>query len=669
MIADFDKNTGETGAVKKVAFNEGHVGDDKVVTPPCMGSVLHKVACPNDGGDHVAALPCDGTIQKQSVSFVKQDKDPAFTGPSIADDDIRGSEAHTSICLGPGAAEVLSSEMLHGMTQFGVPHFKHATINSVCDGVDAEAHEILETRQAYDCYCCKTTACYIEDWWDQFEDGTLFGNLFEIEDNPDELNVAHAGVTTIGEARNGNPQCLSENMMDTNNTNTGSLQTDQGCLHSTCQLCLKVSQRTGGSGQSTSTCVETEECYDITQENIQTKQEDDDVLKYMLQWKRDDDKPHWSTVAPFCRELKAYWHEWDTIELKDNILYKKRFSDVGNDVEYLLLMPAVLRKEAFRQLHENITGGHLGRRKTYVKIRNRFYWCNMQKDVSYWCRTCSTCGSRKMPHRNAKAPMRQYNVGCPMERIGLDICGPYPVSNKGHRYLLVVSCYFTKWVDAIPLKTQEAKYVASKLVNRFISIFGVPLQLHTDLGSNFESKVFQEICKLLGIDKTRTTVRRPQSDGMVERLNRSIQNMISSYISDTQKDWDEHIPLLMLAYRSSIHETTGVSPAMMMFGRELTLPIDLTLGRPVSEDRLCVTEHAYQLEQKLLNVHDFARKHLNISSESMKRRYDIKAHKIKYEVGDAVWYYNPKRKIGFNPKLQRPWKGPMIVVECLNEVL
>ena len=102
-----------------------------------------------------------------------------------------------------------------------------------------------------------------------------------------------------------------------------------------------------------------------------------------------------------------------------------------------------------------------------------------------------------------------------MERIGLDICGPFPVSKKGHRYLMVVSCYFTKWIDAIPLKSHDAKYVATKLVNRFISIYGVPLQLHTDFGSNFESKVFQEVCKLLDNDKTQTTVRRPQSDGMV----------------------------------------------------------------------------------------------------------------------------------------------------------
>ena len=93
---------------------------------------------------------------------------------------------------------------------------------------------------------------------------------------------------------------------------------------------------------------------------------------------------------------------------------------------------------------------------------------------------------------------------------------------------------------------------------------------------------------------------------------------IASYISDKQDDWDEHIPLLMLAYRSSIHETLGVSPAMMMFGRDLTLPIDLALSRPVKDERVCATEHAYQLEQRLIEIHEFARKHLSIASDSMK---------------------------------------------------
>ena len=94
----------------------------------------------------------------------------------------------------------------------------------------------------------------------------------------------------------------------------------------------------------------------------------------------------------------------------------------------------------------------------------------------------------------------------------------------------------------------------------------------------------------------------------------------------------------------------------------------MTLGRPIRDERLLSTDHAYQLEQRLLDIHDFARNHLKISSKSMKKRYDVRMHKNPYKIGDAVWYYNLKRKVGFNPKLQRPWKGPMIVVGCVNLV-
>ena len=170
MLADFTKNKGDISAEKSVALVEVNVGYDKVVTLPCMRSVLHDVACPNDGGGHVAALPRDGTIPKhvQSVSLIDQDKDPEFNGPNITDNDYRGCGAHTSACLGPRAAEVLSLEMSHGTSQIGDPHFTHAVLNSVCDGVDAEAHKIIKSRHIYDCCCCTRATRYPEDWLNHF---------------------------------------------------------------------------------------------------------------------------------------------------------------------------------------------------------------------------------------------------------------------------------------------------------------------------------------------------------------------------------------------------------------------------------------------------------------------------------------------------------------------
>ena len=477
--ADLKKCEGEKGAVTVISLNEEKYRSGHVVALPSYRSDS-EVTLPYIRSVSEDTLPSNGTVQEHihSVSFDCQDRGPEHGGPIMTDDSFGGRRELTTTCFGPRVAEVLSSEMTHGMSQDGVPHFMHATLKSVCTGVDANTHEISVSRHVQ--CCCERAECYREDWLDCFEDGTLFGCLFDLGNESEELTVAHAGVTTGDKTRNDKPRCYSEARMSTNIPNTDNLQNDHGCEHSICKLYLKVSQQNGGFGQSTSSCAETEKCLDVTQENIRLQQENDAVIKYLLQWKKDNDKPVWSTVAPYCRELKTYWHEWDTIVLRDSILYKKRLRDVGNDAEYLFLVPVVLRKEVFRQLHECVTAGNLGRKKTYDKIKKRFYWCNMYKDVSYWCRICSTCGARKMPHRNAKASMRLYNVGCPMERIGLDFCGPYPVSKKGNRYLMVVSCYFTKWVDAIPLKTQEAKYVASKLVNRFISTFGVPLQLHTD---------------------------------------------------------------------------------------------------------------------------------------------------------------------------------------------
>lgn len=92
------------------------------------------------------------------------------------------------------------------------------------------------------------------------------------------------------------------------------------------------------------------------------------------------------------------------------------------------------------------------------------------------------------------------------------------------------------------------------------------MEIHSDQGRNFESALFAEICKFLGMNKTRTTPLHPQSDGMVERFNRTIEEHLKKVVDAHQKDWDEHIPLFLMAYRLAIHNTTSCSPAKVIFG-------------------------------------------------------------------------------------------------------
>ena len=119
--------------------------------------------------------------------------------------------------------------------------------------------------------------------------------------------------------------------------------------------------------------------------------------------------------------------------------------------------------------------------------------------------------------------MKTYNVGASMERIAIDVMGPLPPTDRDNNCILVISDYFAKWTESYPMPNQEAETVPNVVVRGLISRFGVPRQLHTDHGRNFESQLFLEMCSIMEIDRTRTISVRPQSDGMVKRFNRTMR--------------------------------------------------------------------------------------------------------------------------------------------------
>ncbi|PIK39039.1 Retrovirus-related Pol polyprotein from transposon [Apostichopus japonicus] len=176
-------------------------------------------------------------------------------------------------------------------------------------------------------------------------------------------------------------------------------------------------------------------------------------------------------------------------------------------------------------------------KKTLKRIRELYYWSGYRGHVEKWCKSCDACASRKGPRKKANASLKQYGAGHVLQRCAMDIMGPLPVSSRGNRYVVVIADYFTKWTEAFAIADMEAETVARVLVEEFICRFGVPEELHTDQGRQFESELFQHMCRLLDIHKTRTTPFHPQSDGMVERFNRTLEDMLSLVVSENQKDW------------------------------------------------------------------------------------------------------------------------------------
>ncbi|GFY18289.1 retrovirus-related Pol polyprotein from transposon 412 [Trichonephila clavipes] len=279
-------------------------------------------------------------------------------------------------------------------------------------------------------------------------------------------------------------------------------------------------------------------------EKVREDQMADPDIKPLIEFmESSSNKPSWQDISAYSPTTKQYWALWNSLHLRNGVLYRKFESEDGKTFRWQLVLPRSRIPEVLKELHGSPTGGHFGVMKTLHRVRERFCWGKVRADVEQWCKSCDACSARKGPKIRRRGKLHRYNVGAPFERIAFDILGPLP-------------------------RTASAEAV----VQHWISRYGVPLQLHSDQGRNFVSAVLKGVCELLGIDKTKTTPLHPQSDGMVERFNRTILNNLSLMVSKNQQDWDQKVPLFLLAYRSAVHETTGYSPSQMFFGRDLRLP-------------------------------------------------------------------------------------------------
>ncbi|KAL5020808.1 hypothetical protein ScPMuIL_002107, partial [Solemya velum] len=397
-------------------------------------------------------------------------------------------------------------------------------------------------------------------------------------------------------------------------------------------------------------------------------QSEDPVLQIMIELlKKHDDRPHFNEISSDNKDVKSYWIQWEQLELSDDVLYRKWFNPATNETRKLLIVPPEMRNEILTLAHDSTTGGHFGIKKTRDKIRQIFYWLGMRKDVTDWIKTCTICQTRKSPVPKFRAPLVNIQSSEPMEIVAIDITGPFPVTSRDNKYILVVGDLYSKWIESYPIPDQEAKTVAQVLTYKFFTRFGVPKQLHSDQGGNFESKLFKELCSLLGINKTRTTAYRPESDGMIERFNRTMKNILSKYVQADQSDWDLHLPTVTMAYRSSIHETTGVTPNFMMLGREINTPLNIMVELPSDLPKTSV-EFVAKMQEKFQSSFDLVRNQVSTQQRRQKLNYDKKISGKAFHVGDKVWLYVPRSAKGLSPKLTRFWTGPFDIIQKLSDV-
>ena len=298
-----------------------------------------------------------------------------------------------------------------------------------------------------------------------------------------------------------------------------------------------------------------------------------------------------------------------------------------------LLVPSFLKEQVLHQAHYSLLSGHLRCKKTRHKILQKFYWYALKglHQTYISSNVYDICQADKKQLKTPRASLGSLAAGALGDSLASDHLGPFPVTPRGNRY----TDHFSKHVEIIPVPDMTAEVCASRLqysFNEYIARLGCPLSIHSDQGRThsdqgrtYESKIFKELCRMLEIRKTRTSVRNPKGNGQSERFNRT-----HFYLCDEQDECDLHLGCLAGNYRATPHEATKMTPNLL--GREVRLPAELLFGSTCSNQGEEITSYGEYVDILRSRMqHEVARKYLASSAKGSKNLYDVKIAVNKYK--------------------------------------
>nr|XP_055035571.1 uncharacterized protein LOC129423357 [Misgurnus anguillicaudatus] len=396
-------------------------------------------------------------------------------------------------------------------------------------------------------------------------------------------------------------------------------------------------------------------------EDLSKLQESDAVIgRFLVYWDRQR-PPNAQERASEPSEVLELVRQWGKLIKIEAVLYRRFFpQDEHREIRQVVL-PAALRERVLTSLHDD--HGHQGIERTTSLVRTRCYWPGMFKFIEEWCKKCQRCTLAKVVRPKVRSFMGHLTAERPLDILAIDFTLLEPASN-GLENVLVMTDVFSKFTQAIPTRDQTASTVARVLVERWFYLFGVPRQIHSDQGRCFESRLIQELCRLYGISKTRTTPYRPQGNGQCERFNRTMHDLLRTLPPEEKCHWPDHLAQVVYAYNTTEHQVTGHSPYVLMFGQEPHLPLDIILGldSQTQSEVDWVVDHKDNLER----MFNKARARLKSAAEHRARLNDSKVSHEKLQEGQVV--YQRAHNIKGRNKIQDAWDAtPYKVVRCPDE--
>jgi len=357
--------------------------------------------------------------------------------------------------------------------------------------------------------------------------------------------------------------------------------------------------------------------------------------------------PTWSRQAFFFRE-------------KNGLLCRR--SVYGRETQ--VVIPEALKQRLLHYQHHSVLAGHPGSRRMYHTLRRYVYWPTMVVDVYKHVEQCPACAKNRPSERRHTTVMKLFYADEPFSELAMDLLGPLPTSRGGHKHVMVICDRFTKLTRVILLREATALTVASAFIDTWVAAYGIPDTVLTDNGPQFASVYYQGILGLLGIASNYTSPYHPQTDGQVERDNRTLVRQLCCYVAEHQAEWDRYLSLLTTAYNTQVHSSTGqvpfafVSPTrLQLIGIERMPRLSQAEERPAD-----ASSAAEQYVEDLKVLIPKVREHLGKAQAAYKRAFDVRTREKNNQLKAGDWVYldahsrSPK-KLRFKPQ------GPYMVLQ------
>ena len=398
-------------------------------------------------------------------------------------------------------------------------------------------------------------------------------------------------------------------------------------------------------------------CVRFSNHDMRKKQEEDPVLSQVIKLFRVDQgkgKSRNPNVRRWLSKKENLFLDQEGILF---IKYRKGRKSLNQ-----LVVPDCLVPEVLQLKHDE--AGHMSASKTKRLIQREYYWLSIDNDTERYCKTCALCSACKDPPRKTTTDsVCTSQPSEPWQEISMDLKGPIGSrpTTRGNHYLLVVLDLFTRSAEMIPIPDKTAKTVADAVVTQVFCRYGIPESILTDRGLEFDNSAMILLASELGIDKKRISPLHPQANGAVERLNRTIGQMLKKAQESNDSDWDLKIPFVRFNYLNQEHSSTGYSPFFLTYGRHPRTPVlieESTMPKPKTQQQWA-TALAKTLKESYdrSTIQDSLHKKRRVESSK-----DISCEP-KFRVNDKVLIYSPPKK-GQAKALHKAWQGPYIVIQC-----